>query len=73
MSNIIAIRAVGSEFVPGGLTDRQRDITKVIVASRNFANVPKNLKPEICRNYSRTPPIRIGLTGRVNSSIIPLS
>jgi hypothetical protein len=33
-------------------------MTKVIVASRNFANAPKNLKPEMYGNYSRTTVIR---------------
>jgi hypothetical protein len=61
MSNIIPIRAVGSEFVPCGRTDGQRDVTKLIVASRNFANAPKNFKPEIYINYSRTPLIRIAI------------
>jgi len=29
--------------VPCGRTDEQRDMTKLIVAFRNFANAPKNL------------------------------
>jgi len=30
----------GSRDVPCGQTDRQRDMTKLIVAFRNFANAP---------------------------------
>jgi len=33
-------------------------MTKVIIASRIFANAPKNLKSETYENYSRTPFIR---------------
>ena len=32
----------GSRVVPCGQTDRQTDMTKLIVAFRNFANAPKN-------------------------------
>jgi len=35
------IRPVGAEIVPCGQTDRQTDITTLIVAFRNFANAPK--------------------------------
>ena len=35
------ILQVGAEFPPGGRTDAQRDMTKLIVALRNFANEPK--------------------------------
>jgi len=33
---------VGAEFVPRGQTDKQTDMTKIIVAFRNFANALKN-------------------------------
>jgi hypothetical protein len=66
------IRPVGAELLNA---NGQTDMTKVIDASRNFANAPKNLKPEMYRNYSRTSLIRalvfrINLTGRVNLSRI---
>ena len=32
----------GSRVVPCGRTDEQTDMTKVIVAFRNFAKAPKN-------------------------------
>jgi len=41
--NFMKIRPVGSElFHADGLTDRQTDMTKLIVAFRNFANASKN-------------------------------
>ena len=43
LSNFIKIRPVGAElFHAGGQTDRQTDMTKVIVDFRNFANERKN-------------------------------
>jgi hypothetical protein len=33
----------GSRVVPCGYTDGRTDMTKLIVAIRNFANVPKNI------------------------------
>ena len=39
------IRSVGAEICQAdGQADRQIDMTKLIVAFRNFANVPKNCK-----------------------------
>jgi len=35
------IRTVGAQVFPRGQTDRQTDMTSLIVATRNFANVPK--------------------------------
>jgi hypothetical protein len=41
--NFMKIRSVGTElFRAGRRTDRQTDMTKIIVAFRNFANAPKN-------------------------------
>jgi hypothetical protein len=34
----------GSGVVPCGRTDRQTDMTKLIVAFRNFANAPKTAR-----------------------------
>ena len=34
--------STGSRVIPCGQTDGQTDITKLIVAFRNFANAPKN-------------------------------
>ena len=43
MLNLIDIRPMGAElFHADGRTDRQIDITRLIVAFRNFANVPNN-------------------------------
>jgi hypothetical protein len=39
----------GSRVVPCGLTEGQIDITKLIVAFRNFANEPKN--NSLCVSY----------------------
>jgi hypothetical protein len=42
LSNLTKIRPVGAElFHAGGRTDRQKDMTKLIVAFHNFANEPK--------------------------------
>jgi len=38
------IRPLGAEFLAGGRTDEQTDMTKLIVAFRNFAIAPKNVK-----------------------------
>ena len=38
VSNFINIRSLGAELLP---TDGQTDVTKLIVAYRNFANAPK--------------------------------
>jgi len=47
MSNLMNIRPVGAElFHADGQTDRWTDMTKLIVAFRNFANAP-NTEP--CR------------------------
>jgi len=41
------IRLVGAEvFYEDGRTDRQTDMTKLIVAFRSFANAPKNSREE---------------------------
>jgi len=43
LSNIMKICPVGGElFHADGLTDKQTDMTKLIVTFRNFANAPKN-------------------------------
>ena len=39
VSNFMKIRSVGAEFFHA---DRRTDMTKLVVAFRNFANVPKN-------------------------------
>jgi hypothetical protein len=45
MSNFIKACAVGAEvYYTDGQTDRQTDMTKLIVALCNFANVPNNNK-----------------------------
>ena len=41
MSSFIKILPVGAEFFR---VDRQTDMTKLIVAFRNFSNAPKNAK-----------------------------
>ena len=42
ISNFIEIRPVGAElFNAGGRTDGQADMTKLIIAFRNFANARK--------------------------------
>jgi len=41
ISNLMKIRPVGAEFGAVRRTDRQTDMTKLIVAFRNFANAPK--------------------------------
>jgi len=44
ISNFMKIRSVGAElFHVGGRTEGQTDITKLIVAFRNFANASDNL------------------------------
>jgi hypothetical protein len=43
ISNFMKIRLVGTElFHDGGATDRQTDVTNLIIAFRNFVNVPQN-------------------------------
>jgi hypothetical protein len=47
ISNFVNIRPEGAEVfhvdgLAGGWTDRRTDMTKLIVAFRNFANAPKN-------------------------------
>jgi hypothetical protein len=43
ISNFMKIRLVGAEmFHADGRTDEWTDMTKLIVAFRNFANAPKN-------------------------------
>jgi hypothetical protein len=44
ISNLLKIRPLGAEFFHA---DGQTDMTKLIVAFRNFANAPENLK-DIC-------------------------
>jgi hypothetical protein len=39
------IRPVGAELFHGGRTDEHADMTKLIVAFRNFANALKTPKP----------------------------
>jgi hypothetical protein len=44
ISKLMKIRPVGGElFHADGRTDRQTDMTKLIVAFRNFVNAPKNV------------------------------
>jgi len=46
--NFMKIRPVGAElFCAHGRTDRRTDLTKLIVAFRNFANAPFKIKHEI--------------------------
>jgi len=43
ISNLMKICALGAELIhEGERTDRQTDMTEVIVALRNFSNTPKN-------------------------------
>jgi hypothetical protein len=42
ISNFMKILPLAADFVPCG-TDGQTDMTKLIVAFRNFAKAPKNL------------------------------
>jgi hypothetical protein len=43
ISNFMKIRLVGSELFHGdGRTDRQAEVTNLVVAFYNFANAPKN-------------------------------
>ena len=43
ISNFMKIRPVAAElFNEGGQTDRQTDMTKLMVAFRNYTNAPKN-------------------------------
>ena len=43
ISNFVKIQQLGAgSFHEDGRTDRQTDITKLIVAFRNFVNAPKN-------------------------------
>jgi len=42
ISNFMQIRPVGAELLADGWTDRQTEITKLIVAFHNFANALKN-------------------------------
>jgi len=44
----MAIRPVGAEFIHA---DRRTDMTKLIVAFRNFANAPKNTA--VKNNYTQ--------------------
>ena len=44
-SNFMKIPSVGAElFYAGGRTDRETDLTKLLVAFRNFAKAPRNRK-----------------------------
>ena len=40
--DLIKIRPVGAECYADGWTDRRTDMTKLIVAFRNFANAPRS-------------------------------
>jgi len=40
--------------------DRRTDMTKLIVAFRNFPNAPKNVPSEVCNTYN-TRPLPFGL------------
>ena len=42
----------GSRVVPCGQTDGQTDMTKLIVAFRNYTKAPKNRSP-LTKNFSR--------------------
>jgi len=48
------IRALGAELFHGGQTDGRTDMTKLIVAFRNFANAPQNIThvPKCSIKYS---------------------
>jgi hypothetical protein len=42
ITNLIKIHPVGVHLFHAGRTDGRRDMTMLIVAFRNFVNVPKN-------------------------------
>ena len=44
------IRPVGAELFHA---DRRTDITKLVVAFRNVANAPRNVKPELYKHKHR--------------------
>ena len=46
--NFMKIRPVGAELFHA---DRRTNMTKLIVAFRNFTNAPRNKKTYICRPY----------------------
>ena len=49
MLNYMKIRPVGVVSMGAdGRTDGRTDMTKLIVAFRNFANAPKNARPVTC-------------------------
>ena len=53
-SNFIKIHSGGAEsFYAKGQMDKQTDMTKQIVASSNFANMPK-IKDFVCENVIKT-------------------
>jgi len=54
ISNFMIISPIEAElFHVGGRADRQTDMTKLIVAIRNFANTPKNI--QYCDEDNFTP------------------
>jgi hypothetical protein len=76
MSNFTQIRPVGAELFHA---DRQTDMTKLIVAPRNFAKAPKNGYMDGMVNVERTKQILHGAFTRAmqfakaDVSVIPLS
>ena len=55
ISNFMKIRAVGAQLLHAGgragrLSDRQTDMTKIIIALSSFANAPRNLTDGIQTN-----------------------
>ena len=49
---ILSKSVTGGRVVPCGGTDRRTDVTKLIVAFRNFANAPRNTY--ICKSLLRS-------------------
>jgi len=47
-------RVAGELFHEGGLTDKRRDMTKLILVLRNFAKAPKNYR-EVETTVARWP------------------
>jgi len=51
------IRSVGPELFHAGKSDRQTDMTKLIVTFRYFATAPKKGDKRNCFIYRRIPPL----------------